>query len=285
MTDKRTGLIMEGGAMRGMFTCGVTDVLMENGIEFDGAVGVSAGATFGCNYKSKQIGRARRYNEKYCGHPKYGSFKSFFKTGNIFDTEFCYHDIPFTLDPFDTKTFKENPMEFHVVCTDAKTGKPYYYKCVDGLEQDLDWIRASASIPVMSKVVEIGDGRYVDGGVGDSIPVQYFEEQGYNRNVVILTQPLDFRKPPNKLMPIIRVTLRKYPKLVQALADRHIRYNETVDYIKEAEQAGTLFVIRPPEALNIKSTEKDPQELERVYQIGRETGEKYLAAVKEYLAK
>ena len=146
----KTGLVMEGGAMRGMFTAGVTDVMLENGMEFDGAIGVSAGAVFGCNYKSKQIGRTIRYNTKYCKNPRYASFWSLFLTGNFYGKKFCYRTLPKKLDVFDTETFQKNPMEFYVVCTDVETGKPVYRNCITGLEEDLTWIRASASMPIAS---------------------------------------------------------------------------------------------------------------------------------------
>lgn len=280
---KRTGLIMEGGAMRGMFTSGVIDVLMEHEICFDGAVGVSAGAVFGCNYKSHQIGRAIRYNKRFCRDKRYASFWSLLTTGDLYGTEFCYHEIPEKLDVFDTKTFRENPMEFHVVCTDVLTGKPVYQKLSDGGREDIEWMRASASMPIVSRVVKIGEHRLLDGGIADSIPVKYFEELGYNRNVVILTQPLDFQKEVNKLLPVARVVLKQYPRMVEAIADRHIRYNETTAYIREEEQAGRLFVIRPPEALHIGSTEKNPAELERVYQTGRRAAERSLEQLRRFL--
>lgn len=281
--EKKTGLIMEGGAMRGMFTSGVIDVLMEHDIRFDGAVGVSAGAVFGCNYKSHQIGRALRYNKRFCRDRRYSSFWSLLTTGDLYGAEFCYHEIPEKLDVFDTKTFRENPMEFYVVCTDVQTGKPVYHKLSEGGREDIEWMRASASMPIVSHVVKIGKYHLLDGGIADSIPVKYFEEIGYNRNVVILTQPLDFQKEANKLLPVARVVLKQYPNVIDALADRHVRYNETTAYIREEEQEGRIFVIRPPEALNIGRMEKNPAELERVYQIGRRAAERDLERLKKFL--
>ena len=143
----KTGLVLEGGAMRGMFTCGVIDVLMENGIRFDGAAGISAGAVFGCNYKSRQIGRPVRYNKNYCKDPRYCSDRSLIKTGDLYGADFCYRELPDVLDPFDRETFKNDPMEFYIGATDVKTGKAVYHKCTDGGEDDLLWMRASASMP------------------------------------------------------------------------------------------------------------------------------------------
>ena len=190
----RTGLIMEGGAMRGMFTCGVIDVLMEKGINFDGAVGVSAGATFGCNIKSKQIGRPIRYNKRFGADKRYKSFSSWLKTGNLFNVDFCYRELPFEIDIWDDKTFKENPMEFYVVATDLETGKAVYHKCDEGLEEDIKWMQASASMPIVSKPVEIDGRKYLDGGTGDSIPIKFMEEKGFDHLLVVETQPGDYVK-------------------------------------------------------------------------------------------
>lgn len=281
----KTGLVMEGGAMRGMFTCGVMDVMLENGISFDGAVGVSAGAVLGCNYKSKQIGRGVRYSKKYCTDYRYGSWKSYRKTGNLYDVDFCYYKLPGELDVFDREAYVNNPMEFYVTVTDVTTGKAIYHKCDNGIGEDIEWFRASASMPIVSEIVEIGGNKYLDGGIADSIPLRFMQEKGYERNVVILTQPADYVKKKNKFLPLARVKLRKYPEMIKAMADRHFRYNATTKYIREQEERGYVYVIRPPRPLEIGSMEDKPEELERVYQIGRETGNKYVSAIKNFLAK
>lgn len=284
MNLRKTGLVLEGGAMRGLFTAGVLDVMMEHGISYDGAIGVSAGAVFGSNYKSKQIGRAIRYNKRFCGDKRYGSLSSLIRTGDIYETKFCYETIPTKLDIFDAKTYRENPMEFYVTCTDLVTGKPVYHPCMKGDAEDIRWMQASASMPIVSKIIHLDGYELLDGGISDSIPLKKIESMGYNRNVVILTQPLDFKKEKNKLLPIARILLRKYPKVIQAIADRHIRYNETTAYIRKKELRGEVFVIRPPEALHISSTESNPEELERVYQLGRRTAMEVIDDLKAYLA-
>lgn len=281
----KKGLVMEGGAMRGMFTAGVTDVFMENGIEFDGAVGISAGATFGCNYKSKQIGRALRYNKRYSSDPRYGSFSSLIKTGNLFETEFCYHEIPYVLDKFDTDTFEKNPMEFWIGASDVRSGKPHYVKMNKGDAVDLEWIRASASIPLVSQPVEIDGGIYLDGGIADSIPLEFFESIGYDRNVVIMTQPRDFVKQPNKLLWLVRILYHKYPAFIETFKNRHLMYNREKAYAHEKGDRGDVFVICPEEPLNIKSAESDPNELQRVYDIGRLIALRNLEGVKAFLGK
>ena len=282
--ENKIGLIMEGGAMRGMFTAGVTDVMMENGITFDGAIGVSAGAAFGCNYKSNQPGRVIRYNSTYCRDPRYAGLRNLIKTGNLFGAEFCYVEIPQKLDLFDEQAFIDNPMEFYVVCTDIEKGEAIYHKCGES-ENELEWFRASASLPLAAKPVEADGKKLLDGGIVDSVPLKYFESIGYNKNVVLLTQPKGFVKQKNKLVPIIRKVLKEYPKVAELLSNRHNDYNETIAYIEEREKSGDVLVIRPPVALNIKPVCRDPEELRRVYNIGRKTGEEMLEQIKAFTAK
>lgn len=269
--------------MRGMFTAGVMDVMLENNIEFDGAIGVSAGAAFGCNYKSKQIGRVIRYNTKYCRNPRFASLLSFILTGNFYGKKFCYRTLPEKLDIFDSKTFQQNPMEFYVTATDIVSGKPVYTKCENGNCDDLDWFRASASMPLVSTVVKINGGKYLDGGIADSVPLKYFQSIGYDKNVVILTQPDSYIKQINGFLPIIKFVYRKYPQFIKTVAERHNVYNNTIKYIKEQESSGNTFVIRPPQNLEIGAREKDPENLKRVYNIGRKTAEENLEKLKQFL--
>ena len=279
----KKGLIMEGGAMRGMFTAGVIDVMMEHGIDFDGAIGVSAGAAFGCNYKSKQIGRVIRYNTRFCQDKRYGGFRVLLKEGNFYSKQFCYEEVPMKHDIFDFDTYESNPMEFFVVATDVDTGKAEYHILADRHDHGFEWIRASASMPLVSQMVEIDGRRYLDGALADSIPVQYFESIGYDRNVVILTQPMGFRKKPDSMLPLMKLHYRKFPKLVEAITTRHEQYNATLDHIAHREAAGELLVIRPAEKLPIGRTEKDPGKLRQVYVIGRQTAEARIVEIQKYL--
>ena len=279
----KTGLIMEGGAMRGMFTAGVLDVLMENGLVTDGAIGVSAGAVFGCNYKSHQIGRVIRYNTEYCNDKRYASFKNLVKTGNLYSEQFCYHEVPEKLDPFDEAAFAASPMDFFVVCTDVKTGEPIYHKCRKGDAEDVLWMEASASMPLAAKIVKIGHYGLLDGGVADSIPVRFFESIGYKRNLIILTQPKGYIKKKNKFLPAIRAKYFRYPAFVEAVADRHERYNETLSYISMLEQVGKDYVIRPPIPLEIGAMERDPAQLRRVYETGRAVAQIQVEKIRDFL--
>ena len=279
----KTGLIMEGGAMRGMFTAGVLDVLMENGLVTDGAIGVSAGAVFGCNYKSHQIGRVIRYNTEYCNDKRYASFKNLVKTGNLYSEQFCYHEVPEKLDPFNEAAFAASTMDFFVVCTDVKTGEPIYHKCRKGDAEDVRWMEASASMPLAAKIVKIGHYGLLDGGVADSIPVRFFESIGYKRNLIILTQPKGYVKKKNKFLPAIRAKYFRYPAFVEAVADRHERYNETLSYISMLEQAGKDYVIRPPIPLEIGAMERDPAQLRRVYETGRAVAQIQVEKIRDFL--
>ncbi len=281
----KTGLVLEGGAMRGLFSAGVMDVMMEHNIELDGLIGVSAGAAFGCNYLTKQIGRSLRYNLKYCNDKRYCSFHSLIKTGDLYGADFCYHELPERLDIFDKEAFRNSPMEFYIVCTDVETGRPVYHKCGNDSSAELEWIRASASMPLVSRIVEIDGKHLLDGGISDSIPLQYFQSIGFNKNIVILTQPRDYIKKKNKLMPILRRALKQYPKACDAMAMRHDVYNETLRYIAEEETAGNTLVICPDEALPISRIEHDPAKLQAVYDIGRSVAQKRLTDIIDFLNK
>jgi len=281
----KTGLVMEGGAMRGMFTAGVLDVMMEHDITFDGAVGVSAGAAFGCNIKSRQIGRVIRYNKKYCQNKEFVSLESWLKTGDLYGVDFGYRRIPLELDVFDVETFQNTPMDFYVVATDMDTGMPVYHNCLNGDAQDLEWIRASASMPVASRPVVIDGQRLSDGGTSDSVPLRFMESEGYGKNVVILTQAPDYRKNTMKHYGLIKAMLKDEPVMIEALDIRPFMYNQEIRYVHDQEKRGHVFVIQPPESLNIGSVCRDPDELERVYQVGRKAALDRLEALQAFLAK
>lgn len=276
---------MEGGALRGLFTAGILDVLMENGVRFDGLVGVSAGAAFGCNYKSGQAGRVIRYNKRFAHEWRYCSWRSWIATGDLFGGEFCYHKMPDELDVFDKETFDSNPMEYYAVCTDVETGEAVYKRLMKCSPETYEYIRASASMPMASNIVEVGGRKLLDGGVTDSIPLRFFQQQGYERNLVILTQPADYQKQHNRLMPILRLWLHRYPKMIEALDKRHEMYNRQLEYVREEERKGNTYVIRPPEKLVIGHISHDENEMQGVYQMGRRVGEGRLKDIVEFLEK
>ena len=281
---KKTGLILEGGAMRGLFSAGIMDVLMENNIQFDGIIGVSAGATFGCNYKSHQPGRVLRYNKKFCRDRRFCSWHSLLTTGDLFGADFCYRELPLELDRFDSETFNSDPTEFYMVCTNVNTGLPHYQLCSCADEKSLEWMRASASMPLVSRIVKIDDNEYLDGAITDSIPLKFFEQSGFERNVVILTQPPGYIKKPIPAMWLMRAVFRKYPAFIKALSERHNMYNVTLQYIENALAAGKIFVFRPEAPLPAQRICRDPKLLQKTYDLGRVQAEKELKNLQKYLA-
>ena len=279
----KVGLVLEGGAMRGMYTAGVLDSFLDHDVHVDMILGVSAGACFGCNLFSKQRGRVLRYNQRFAGDKRNISMRSLITTGDIVNKEFAYYVIPTQYDVFDEEAFEAHGGEYWVVVTNVETGKPEYMQ-MHHLLGDIEMMRASASMPFCSHFVPINGKNYLDGGISDSIPARKALEMGYDKVIVVLTQPLSYRKKPmNKAM--IRAFYRKYPNLCKTLEERHDRYNAQVQEVIRLEKEGKVFVIRPDEPLNIKRLEKDPAELARVHGIGLADGEKAMAALKDYLAR
>lgn len=279
----KTGLVLEGGGMRGLFSAGVMDVMLEHSIRFDGILGVSAGATFGCNYKSHQPGRVLRYNLRFKDDPRYMGLRSLLRTGDLVGAEFSYHTMPGELDVFDRETYSADPTEFHVVCTDAETGEPVYHR-IDAMDDDgLEWIRASASMPLVSRPVPLDGRLLLDGGIADSIPLRYFQGQGFWRNVVILTQPKGFYKKKTRLMPLFHLFMRRYPAIVRAMSRRHLMYNDELTYLAEQERRGNILLIYPQDTLPIGRTEQDETKMRRVYAMGRQAGETMLPQIEQFL--
>ena len=269
--EPKTGLVLEGGAMRGLFSAGVIDVLMEQNIRLDGMIGVSAGATFGCNYVTHQIRRPLRYCIRYARDKRFCSARSLIRTGDLYGAEFCYHTIPEQLDVIDNATFMRSGIPFYVVATDVQSGQAVYHLCRTLEGDDLEWIRASASMPLASNIVKVGGYELLDGGIADSIPLRYFMFKGYTRNVVVLTQPAGYQKHPNSAMPLIRQKYRRYPRFIRTMAERHLMYNRQLRTVAKAEADGTAFVIRPPYPLPIGHISHSEEEMRRVYAIGRQT--------------
>lgn len=279
----KKGLVLEGGGMRGLFTAGVMDVMMECGIRFDGIVGVSAGATFGCNFKSHQPGRVLRYNIRFKDDPRYMGFRSLVLTGDLVSADFSYHTLPNELDVFDAHAFCQDPTEFHVVCTDVMTGAPVYHRIDVMDDAGLDWIRASASMPLVSRPVSLDGHLLLDGGISDSIPLRYFQGQGFGRNVVVLTQPKGFFKKKTKLMPLFRMFMRRYPAIVRAMSVRHEMYNDELRFLAEQEKKGNVLLIYPEDTLPIGRTEQDERKMRHVYAMGRDAAKGLMPDIKHFL--
>ena len=281
----KKGLVLEGGAMRGLFSAGVIDILMENNLLPDGVIGVSAGAAFGCNIKSKQPGRVIRYNKKLAHDWRYASFRSLLTTGDYFGGEYAYHYMPRHLDYFDVETFNNNPMEFWAVCTNVGTGKAVYKRLMEVDNNCLEYIRASASMPIAARIVTVEGKKLLDGGIADSIPLRFFQEQGYDRNLVVLTQPANYVKDPNKLMPLMRLWLRRHPRIIRALEQRHIMYNNQLEYVRQEEKKSNTLVLRPETALTIGHLSHNPDDMQATYEHGRKVATKHLEEIKAFFSE
>ena len=277
----RTGLVLEGGGVRGIYTAGVLDVFMEEGLTFDGVIGVSAGAIHACSYLSGQKGRSIRYYRKYVSDPRFMSLRSWLKTGDVVGADFCYHELPDKLDVYDHEGFLRNPTPYWVVCTDVETGKAEYVRLTD-MRGQIEYLRASASLPYFSRVVEMDGRKFLDGGCADSIPVEAFRRMGYGRNVVVLTRDASYRKKP-EMTALARLVYRKYPAFVRSLERRHEMYNEQLAQIGQMEAEGSIFVIRPAKPLEIGRLESDPEKVQRVYEQGCADARAALAGLRAWL--
>ena len=280
----KAGLVVEGGGMRGVYSSGVLDFFIEKDLFFENNYGVSAGACHLCSYLAKQYKRAFRVNVDYLDDKRYCSVHSLLKTGNLFGAEMLYDIIPNELDLFDYDTYNKNESNFYVVITDINTGKPEYVKIGD-LKKDIIYVRASSSLPLLAQNVKINDKEYLDGGISDSIPIKKSIADGNKKNVVILTRDSTYRKGKNSLMPIIKLKYKKYPNFVKSMADRYIVYNEILDFIKELEDNGDVFVIRPKKPVNIGRTEKNREKLEALYNDGYNDAKDCYEELLKYLGK
>ncbi len=271
----KRALVLEGGAMKGMYTAGVLDRFMEDGERFDAVIGVSAGALFGINYLSNQKGRVIRYNKKYNSDRNYMGLLPLVRTGNIVDTDYAYRKVPYELDPFDDKTFKESGVPFYAVVTNVETGKPEYIRINSAFDQ-MDVLRASGSMPFVSKPVKIGNGYYLDGAITDSIPYRKMLEMGYDELVVVLTKEDGYVKKPISPLMADMFYKRKYPKLDYRIKHRHEMYNDQMSELEKLAEDGKIDIIRPHKAFGISRTEKDPEKLEAVYQTGQHDADVFL---------
>lgn len=281
---KDIALVLEGGGMRGAYSSGVLDALFDAGLWFGGYAGTSAGATHICNYLSAQRDRNKRLDTVHAMDPRYMSFRNWLRTRNWFDLEYCYHTIPEKIDLFDFDTFEKNAAEadFYTAATNLETGKAEYL-LVKNLRKDLEAIRSSSSLPLISSVVDYMGKKMLDGNTADSIPFEFMDSKGYKKQVVITTRPIEYQKTPNKLFPLIRMVYRKYPKFVEAAGNRHIRYNESTAKLAKWEEDGRCFVFRPSAEIKVKALEKDASKLVALYELGLKDGRDRMAELKKFL--
>ena len=280
----KVGLVLEGGGMRALFTAGVLDALLDvKELDIDGIVGVSAGALFGANYVSGQKERAIRYNKKYARDKRYMGLHSWITTGNAVNKDFAFYELPFKLDVFDQEKFKESKIEFHVVMTNVENGQAEYILIEDVFEQ-MEYLRATSALPFASKIIEINGKKYLDGGISDSIPIDYCQSLGYDKIILVLTRPENSYKE-DKLNFLYKLVYRKYPNLVERLINMGKDYEVVLKKIKNLETESKVFVIRPPKVLKIGRLEKNEDKIQNVYDIGLNTGKKEIDNLLKYLNK
>ncbi len=268
--------------MRGMYTAGILDTFMEEGVMADLIVGVSAGALFGVNYLSGQKGRTIRYNKKFNSDRDYLGIRPLLREGNIVSTEYAYDRVPHKLDVFDNETYKSSKSRFYAVVTNLKNGKAEYIHVKDVFEQ-MHVLRASGSMPFVSRPVELAGEKYLDGAIADSIPYAWMMKQGADKIVVILTRDASYKKKPMQAI-LARMYKKHYPKFAEAVANRHYLYNRQITRLNQLEQEGKVFIIRPTEPIKISQTERNPEKLQAVYELGQHDAHASLAKLKEYLS-
>lgn len=280
--SNKVALVLEGGAMRGLYTAGVLDVFMKNDIKADAIFAVSAGALFGINYKSGQIGRALRYNLKYAHDRRYMGLYSLITTGDVMNRDFCFNKLVYELDPWDFKAYNNSDVKFYAVVTNVETGKPEYIGIKDG-QDDLEYLRASGSMPFVSNLVEINGNKYLDGAVSDPIPLKKAIDMGYGKIIVIQTRPADYIKSKSWLP--FGWIYRKYPNFVETAKNAYINYNEILSLIKKYESDGKILALRPSKKIKMRRVEKDLSKLQAIYDVGVKDCNDNLQKIKEYIAR
>lgn len=263
----KLGLVVEGGGVRAIYAAGVLDVLHDMCLPFSGVIGVSAGAIHGISFVSGQKGRSYRIYTRFCRDPRFFSFRTWLRTGNIVDNDFCYRQIPQELEPFDQKAFEASGMEFWTVSTNLETGKPEYIRMRDCFA-DIDALIASASLPYVSKPVHYRGKLLLDGGCSDRVPFRAFQSMGFDRNVVVLTHPEDHCVK-DRDAALVRLFYRKYPAFCRTFENSPQDYEKTQAYLKAEERKGTVFIIRPKAPIPVSRLSHDPQAIIRAYEMGR----------------
>lgn len=281
----KVAMVLEGGSFRGQFTAGVLDVLMEHGVETAACYGTSAGALNGLNYKSRQIGRVNRVNLAFCNDPRYMGAQSLITTGSMVGYDFMLNDVQDRLDPFDNEAYLANPMEMYACATDIVFGTAAYLP-IRNATLDIDSVRASTSLPLVTQPVEIDGHLYLDGGTADSVPVEHaLEDAGFDRAIVVLTQDRGYTKGEYGLMPAARRAYAAYPYLLDAMESRHERYNEQREHIWEYERQGRALIVAPARPVEVGHVEHDAAKLLDLYIQGRQEAQRLLGDIKEFVAR
>lgn len=278
-------LILEGGAMRGQFTAGVLDYFMDNGLWCKNVVGTSAGALNGYNYVAGELGRTCYLNTKYCGDPRYLSMRNFALTGSAIRRDFMFDEIPNRLEPFNFDAFRNSPMQLTTVASNLETGEADYHVMKDAHDdRDLLYLQASASMPLVSKIIEVDGKKLLDGGPCDSVPLLHCILNGVgDKHIVVLTQDATYIKSPNKTMPLVHRVYSDYPLFAERMEHRHFEYNRTYRWVRKLHNEGKVFTIQPPEPVTISNMEKDPEKLLALYEQGYAEAARQWSALQAYL--
>lgn len=277
----KTGLVLEGGGMRGIYTCGVLDVMMDKGFEPDVLCGTSAGALFGVNLPSKQRGRAFDYNYRYCDNPNYVSIRSLIRTGNMVNVDFSYRRIPYELAPFNEEAYEASKTTVFATVTNVRTGKAEYKRINNCLKQ-MDWLRASGTLPFISRPVRIDGNEYLDGGLVDNIPLDKAFEEGCDKVVVVLTRPIEFRLNEHMYW-LSKIFYPRDKNLQQALRVRSSNYNKRMQQVRRLKEEGKIFVFSPETLLPVRRLERNPLHLKQVYHLGLRDATREWGQLEAYL--
>ncbi|WP_195947786.1 patatin-like phospholipase family protein [Paraclostridium bifermentans] len=280
----KIGLILEGGGMRGIYTAGVLDFFIEKNIEVDITIGVSAGSCHASSYLSKQYKRAYNATVDYINDKRYLSFSNLIKTGSIFGMDFMFNKIPNELNIYDYDTFAKSKSKFVVVATNCETGSPEYFELKD-LKKEIIYMQASCSIPMFANIVEIDNFKLVDGGVSDSIPIEYALNQGYKKNIVVLTRDITYKKNKQKFLYIVNRKYKKYPNLIKAIENRHLNYNKSLNLVNQLEKDGDVLVIRPKKPVNVSQIEKNAKKLTSLYEEGYDDAKELYDKILDFIKK
>ncbi|WP_170075724.1 patatin-like phospholipase family protein [Paraclostridium dentum] len=280
----KIGLILEGGGMRGIYTAGVLDFFIEKNIEVDITIGVSAGSCHASSYLSKQYKRAYNATVDYIHDKRYLSFSNLIKTGSIFGMDFMFNKIPNELNIYDYDTFAKSKSKFVVVTTNCETGSPEYFELKD-LKKEIIYMQASCSIPMFANIVEIDDFKLVDGGVSDSIPIEYALNKGYKKNIVVLTRDITYKKNKQKFLSIVNRKYKKYPNLIKAIENRHLNYNKSLNLVNQLEKDGDVLVIRPKKPVNVSQIEKNAKKLTSLYEEGYDDAKELYGKILDFIKK
>ena len=281
--SKKTALVLEGGAMRGMYTAAVLDVLMDEGIEVDAIYATSAGVLFGVNYISGQRGRAIRYNKRFSRDKRYMGVHSLVTSGNVINKDFAFYEVPFTLDVFDDETYKKSEVKMVATVTNVHTGGVEYMEIESVLEQ-MEVLRAASAMPFVSQMVELDGQLYLDGGLSDSIPLKKCQADGYEHIIVVETRPKGYRKKKSSALPA-KLFYSKYPNLVETINNRYATYNDILQEIDDLDAKGEIVLVQPSKELHLGRIESNPDRLQEMYDLGVGDAKALLPRIKEFLSE